>query len=401
MDLPIQADSHKERCELSQNGILQKPHAGAAFFTNRKTRLSHSCQSMKTFSFFSLLVLFPMFSVINCGQNPETARKELATLNLAYSPLAFVESAANGDMTAVRLFLDAGMSPNAKENGDSTPLLSAVFHGHSNVAALLLAHGASIDLGNREKTTPLMSAVVKGDTNLVKLLISKKADVSAIDKYGTTALMLAASNGDVSVMEALLAKGAKLTPTNSNGRTVLMHAVNKGNVPAIKFLVQRGASLKDEDEDGKSAYDFAMENKVKDSANALFELGARANSKWSIADTVQEVSGKITRISIDEARQLERANGQKADAFKETGIFVKKAINYCNENDFPNEGKDTIISAMLKALAKMKFTIATSRSSFDDAEVSRSVDKQIDALLQETKVMYEKTIGKVYEPTGR
>lgn len=51
------------------------------------------------------------------GTSPQdTARAELARIPLPYTPDAFVESASNGNLVAVNLFLAAGMDPNAKKN---------------------------------------------------------------------------------------------------------------------------------------------------------------------------------------------------------------------------------------------------------------------------------------------
>ena len=55
--------------------------------------------------------LFFVFTSV-CEQTPESARKELGHLGVAYSPEAFIISLTNNDLVAVQLFLKAGMDPN-------------------------------------------------------------------------------------------------------------------------------------------------------------------------------------------------------------------------------------------------------------------------------------------------
>lgn len=50
------------------------------------------------------------------GKSPENARRELGQMGLQYSEEAFTESAKNGDALAIKLFLNAGMNPNAKNS---------------------------------------------------------------------------------------------------------------------------------------------------------------------------------------------------------------------------------------------------------------------------------------------
>jgi hypothetical protein len=52
-------------------------------------------------------------------QSPEDARAELSRMSLHYTPADFVRSAKTGDLTAVRLYLTAGMDPNATTPSDA------------------------------------------------------------------------------------------------------------------------------------------------------------------------------------------------------------------------------------------------------------------------------------------
>ena len=67
------------------------------------------------------------------GQSPETARVELSNLSVQYTPQAFVESAKQGDLRAVKLFLAAGMDPNAKDDESNTALMYAIAEGRTEI----------------------------------------------------------------------------------------------------------------------------------------------------------------------------------------------------------------------------------------------------------------------------
>jgi len=83
-----------------------------------------------------LVVLIPLLAH---SKSQLDARKELGQMNIQYSPEVFVESAANGDVLAVTLFLEAGMNVNEK-HGDSgmTALIAAASKGRTEVVRIVI-----------------------------------------------------------------------------------------------------------------------------------------------------------------------------------------------------------------------------------------------------------------------
>src|SRR6188768_3496013 len=77
---------------------------------------------------------------------PEEARLKLASLGVPYSPDEFVEQAASGDLTLVKLFLAAGMDPNTILHGEGGPtaLFLAVRENRPDVVEALLKAGAKV-----------------------------------------------------------------------------------------------------------------------------------------------------------------------------------------------------------------------------------------------------------------
>ena len=95
-----------------------------------------------------LLVLFA--AVLGCGKSPLDARKELAGLGFAYTKENFFAAARDGDLTAVKLFVEAGMPVNIR--GGSyvwTALIFAAHGGHLEVVKYLVKEGADVNATGR------------------------------------------------------------------------------------------------------------------------------------------------------------------------------------------------------------------------------------------------------------
>ncbi len=99
-----------------------------------------------------------------------------ATATIAGVNEDFFEAARNGDLPAVKRFIDKGTNVNARANDGATALLAASLNGHQEV---------------------------------VQALLDKGADVNAKDNYGATALILASQRGHQEVKELLIGAGAK------------------------------------------------------------------------------------------------------------------------------------------------------------------------------------------------
>ena len=63
-------------------------------------------------------------------------------------------AASRGDQEIVRILLEAGADPNARQEGGFVPLHSAAQNGNLPVAELLLRHGAKADARNDKGITP-------------------------------------------------------------------------------------------------------------------------------------------------------------------------------------------------------------------------------------------------------
>src|SRR4051812_2266232 len=105
--------------------------------------------------FFVLLSAFcflpSAFSCSSDGQeeryvSPDTARRELFLRGYDYKQDVFLDSAQDGDVIGVKLFLYAGMSPEVKNEAGETPLLVASRYGQTKAVRALLEKGADVNV---------------------------------------------------------------------------------------------------------------------------------------------------------------------------------------------------------------------------------------------------------------
>ncbi len=125
----------------------------------------------------------------NVVKTPEEARKELAQINITFNEDEFINCAKDGKTDVVKLFLDAGMNPNAKDSTGTTALISATFNAYTDTVQALLTKGVDVNTKDNFGRTALMYAAYKGQMEIVKALLSKSADVKAMDEDGWSALM--------------------------------------------------------------------------------------------------------------------------------------------------------------------------------------------------------------------
>ena len=140
----------------------------------------------------------------------DAARADLARIPVEYTPEAFVRSAQDGKTNVVRLFLQAGLDPNATGRG---------------------------------RATALMHAAGRGDVALMEMLLKAGTAVDARDRDGDTALVWAAAGGHVPAMRVLLKAGASKESYNA----ALLAAVRGNHVDALRLMLEHGANPRADD----------------------------------------------------------------------------------------------------------------------------------------------------------
>jgi uncharacterized protein len=131
----------------------------------------------------------------------------------------------------VRLLVDAGADPNARQPGEETPLHWAASSDDWHVAVALIDAGADINAPNGSIGTPLANAVGYGCWDVARLLVARGADVDQP--------WIAASLGLLDRLAQLLGE----SPTSQQVSQAFWHACSGGQRRAAEYLLGRGADV--------------------------------------------------------------------------------------------------------------------------------------------------------------
>jgi len=144
------------------------------------------------------------------------------------TPLMY--AALYGDAEFLRLLLEKGADPNARNDANATALTYAV--DDEQKMRLLLDHGADPNAKSEDGQTPLLIAAWRpGAAPVVKLLLDHGANPSTRTPAGTTALGPASIVGDADVIKLLLDRGVEKKPLP------LGNAMRSGCGPCAEFLI--------------------------------------------------------------------------------------------------------------------------------------------------------------------
>ena len=143
-------------------------------------------------------------------------KRQLGGLGYEFKPEAFFQAIGERNVAAVELFLQAGMSPNIKNDQGRYALNHAVLSCGQDAAtasavivALVKAKGDVKTKDPDNKTTPLVGAVQSCSVDAVDALIAAGSDLSAKSAGGMTALQLADIFQRTDIAAALRKAGAK------------------------------------------------------------------------------------------------------------------------------------------------------------------------------------------------
>ena len=211
-------------------------------------------------------------ALASCGPTP---RDQLERMGIPFAATSLLAAAEAGELHVVRLFLDAGMTPNGSDERRHTVLAAAARGGHAPVVAELLAWGADPNVGDDQMLTPLMHAAAAGHLEAARLLLGGGANADSLGADGLTVLMRAAANGHAPVVQALLDHGVDVNHGDAFGNAALLHAAAHGHSAVVAALL---AGRADPDRrnrrDGAFPLGLAAARGDFDSVRHLLEAGA-------------------------------------------------------------------------------------------------------------------------------
>jgi len=154
--------------------------------------------------------------------------------------VSFAEACALGD--AGRVEWIATNDPDAlnRFSADGFPPLGlAIFFGHSALARRLIELGADVraHAQNAQRVAPVHAAAAVCDRETMRMLLARGADPNALQQADYTPLHGAASRGDVEMAQLLLDHGADRLAKAANGQTIADAARSHGH-PAFAEWVE-------------------------------------------------------------------------------------------------------------------------------------------------------------------
>ncbi len=149
-------------------------------------------------------------------------------------------AAIYGSVDSVRILLEAGADPNARDQQGATPLIYAAWNYEKT--RLLVEKGAVVNTASKTGVTPLMIASsVHGNVATVRYLIAHHADARATDQLATDALLIAGLKSDPETERVLLENGADPRHSDKAGFTALDGALAYADFTAAKLLLAAGS----------------------------------------------------------------------------------------------------------------------------------------------------------------
>ncbi len=213
----------------------------------------------------------------------------------------------------LELLLDWGADINV--TGSTFAITALHFEAGSEVAdpwwvKVLIDHGADPDARDKEDQTPLFYAALGNNVEIIDVLVENGASVNAQDSVGCAALHYVASSRGVERAVALVQNGADPNIRDMEGETPLFRAVQyrEARVEIARLLIEAGACVNTKDNDGAfplwKAASFGHTEMVK----LLVASGADVNMERKEGKTPLTVA---TNHKYTEIIEFLRANGAK------------------------------------------------------------------------------------------
>ena len=156
----------------------------------------------------SLLALFPWAVLLLCSVS--LVAQSTGPKKIPAAP-ELQKAAQTGDLTLLRVRLQSGDSPNARDMAQRTPLINAVRAGQLGAARILVASGADVNARDVNGVTALIEAADNGRPKSTALLLRAGADVNVRTRGLGSALEAAERAGHQDIVAMLRRAGARST----------------------------------------------------------------------------------------------------------------------------------------------------------------------------------------------
>jgi ankyrin repeat protein len=206
----------------------------------------------------------------------------------------FVDALRGGDLAAVTSLLDAEPELVSVEAGGTTPLLLAIYHGHADIASLLVARDAPVTFAE---------ACAAGLEGRVKEWLDR--DPSVIDELspdGFTPVGLAVFFRHDQLARDLIERGADFRAHARNQANVapIHAAVAQNNLEMVRLLLERGVDPNDPQQAGLTPLHGAAAGGNREIASLLLEHGAMPGARAQDGKTAAEIAAERGHSAVAE-----------------------------------------------------------------------------------------------------
>jgi len=192
---------------------------------------------------------------------------------------------------------DRGADANVGDNRDKTALMFAAEEGSESLCRLLLDRGADLYARDSQGLTAFDWAARAGNVPTMTMLLASGAKVDSVDDFGATALFRQMREPDPEIVLFLLQNGASPHSVNSNGESVLFSAMKTNSFTVVDYLLEFGADISTLNPRGQSLLDYAILNRMYETAHQLYLRGARPTR--NVVDLLGHGDGKLDEINED------------------------------------------------------------------------------------------------------
>lgn len=241
-----------------------------------------------------------------------------------------IAAACDGCSGVVKLLLEKGADPKAKDGGGSTALELAASAGDPESVRLLLAAGADARNASKSGFTPLLAAVQNCDLASMRMLLAKGADPNAavtdagtvkfgkIQLIGMTPMLDSTAYCKDDVVQALVDAHGDVSAHDIRGMTPLMLAVASETQDAriVRVLAHAGAVVNAKDTNGETVLDWAAKYGDPDVLSMLRAEGAHGAGKVDAPEHPKTAPRTVQAAVETAAALLERS---ATEFFRQSG----------------------------------------------------------------------------------
>ena len=213
--------------------------------------------------------------IVQADAKAKEFRAVLESRGIKFVPPEFFRCVSGGDMSAVVLFVNAGMSIETQNEQGWTPLMVALFEDREDIALFLIKKGANINFADRSGYRPIHWAAYKGYPTVIRELATRGAEVNVTTHFGWPPLMQAAARGHADTVATLIELGAVVSAHDNERWTALHKACSNDDRSVVAVLLKHGAAVNAAHRDGTTALHLATRLGHTVLVATLLKAGAR------------------------------------------------------------------------------------------------------------------------------